>query len=185
MSQRISMRQAARVKAGLIAAHGTRLSVAGEEVSCFPTPGQLAGVDSIAGLNAEKVDRLKAVARAALDGKLDPDRLRQLGDEAGPASVRDIPGIGPFWSSGIYLRGCGIVDVFPDEPLAIAALGHLHGLGDSPARRDIDRLTDVYRPFRMWVCFLLRVAANRGLIPGVIERAGSIRRAAVTRKAGA
>jgi len=95
MSQRISMRQAARVKAGLIAAHGTRLSVAGEEVSCFPTPGQLAGVDSIAGLNAEKVDRLKAVARAALDGKLDPDRLRQLGDEAGPASVGTFPASGP------------------------------------------------------------------------------------------
>lgn len=184
MSQRISMRQAARVKAGLIAQHGTKLSVAGQQVGCFPTPEQLAGIDSIAGLSAEKVDRLKGVARAALDGKLDADRLRQLGDEAGPASVRDIPGIGPFWASGIYLRGCGIVDVFPDEPLAIAALGHLHGLGDAPTRADIDRLTEAYRPFRMWVCFLLRVAANRELIPGVRERSGAIRRAAGTRRQG-
>ncbi|MDQ6885468.1 MAG: DNA-3-methyladenine glycosylase 2 family protein [Candidatus Dormibacteraeota bacterium] len=178
MSQRISMRQAARVKAGLIAEHGTRLLVAGEQVGCFPTPDQLAGIEAVAGLSAEKVERLKAVARAALDGKLDADRLRGLGDEAGPASVREIPGIGPFWSSGIYLRGCGIVDVFPDEPLSIAALGQLHGLGDSPARRDVDRLTQAYRPFRMWVCFLLRVAANRGLIDSVSERAGAIRGAA-------
>ncbi|MDQ6709942.1 MAG: DNA-3-methyladenine glycosylase 2 family protein [Candidatus Dormibacteraeota bacterium] len=178
MSQRISMRQAARVKAGLIAEHGAKLRVAGEQVGCFPTPEQLAGVKSVPGLSGEKVERLKGVARAALDGRLDADRLRELGDEAGPASVRDIPGIGPFWSSGIYLRGCGIVDVFPDEPLSIAALGHLHGLGDSPARREVDRLTDAYRPFRMWVCFLLRVAANRGLIEGVSERAGAIRRAA-------
>jgi len=36
----------------------------------------------------------------------------------------------------------------------------------------------VYRPFRMWVCFLLRVAANRGLIGGISEREGAIRRGA-------
>lgn len=178
MSQRISMRQAARIKAGLIAEHGTKLLVAGEQVGCFPTPEVVAGIKAVAGLSADKVERLKAVARAALDGKLDADRLRELGDEAGPASVREIPGIGPFWSSGIYLRGCGILDVFPDEPLSVAALGHLHGLGDSPSRRDVDRLADAYRPFRMWVCFLLRVAANRGLIDGVREREGTIRQAA-------
>jgi DNA-3-methyladenine glycosylase II len=132
----------------------------------------------VPGLSSEKVERLKGVARAALDGKLDAERLRALGDEAGPASVREIPGIGPFWASGIYLRGCGIVDVFPDEPIAIAALGNLHGLGDTPRQDQIKRLTTVYRPYRMWVCFLLRVAANRGLIPGVGERQGAIRRAA-------
>jgi 3-methyladenine DNA glycosylase/8-oxoguanine DNA glycosylase len=87
----------------------------------------------------------------------------------------ELRGIGPFWSQGIYLRGCGIVDAFPDEPLAIAALGHLHGLGDRPPRAELDRLTDFYRPFRMWTCFLLRVAAGRGLIDGVRGREGTIR----------
>ena len=130
------------------------------------------------GLSAEKTDRLRGVARAALDGLLDPDRLRALGDEAGPASVLQIPGIGPFWSQGIYLRGCGIRDVFPEEPLSIAALGHLHGLGDRPDAATVAELTDLYRPYRMWVSFLLRVAANRGLVPGVSGREGGIRRGA-------
>lgn len=178
ISQRISMRQAARIKATLIAEHGHPLMVAGEVVGCFPVPERLAAVASVPGLSAEKVERLKGVAQAAMAGTLDADRLRALGDVAGPASVREIPGIGPFWASGIYLRGCGIVDVFPDEPLAIAALGHLHGLGDAPNSAQIGSLTEVYRPFRMWVCFLLRVAANRGLIGGVSERQGAIRRAA-------
>lgn len=178
ISQRISMKQAARVKATLAAEHGGRLQVAGQEVGCFPTPQQLLGVESVAGLSDEKIERLRGVARAALAGKLDADRLRSLGDEAGPASVRDIPGIGPFWASGIYLRGCGIVDAFPDEPLSVAALGHLHGLGDRPDPDSLARLTEVYRPFRMWVCFLLRVAANRGLISGVSGREGTIRRRA-------
>lgn len=184
ISQRISMVQAARIKARLIAEHGHTLRLAGEEISCFPVPERLDRIDSVPGLSAEKVERLKGVARAALDGTLNVDRLRALGDEAGPASVRAIPGIGPFWASGIYLRGCGIVDVFPDEPLSIAALGHLHGLGDSPAQREIDSLTARYRPFRMWVCFLLRVAANRGHIRGVSDRHATIRRGAAARKRG-
>jgi hypothetical protein len=87
-------------------------------------------------------------------------------------------------ADAIYLRGCGIVDAFPDEPLSIAALGHLHGLGDSPDARSIERLTQVYRPFRMWVCFLLRVAAGRGLIEGIGHREGAIRRGAAARKRG-
>jgi 3-methyladenine DNA glycosylase/8-oxoguanine DNA glycosylase len=79
------------------------------------------------------------------------------------------------------LRGCGIVDVFPDEPLAIAALGHLHGLGDRPDAAALQTLTDRYRPFRMWVCFLLRVAPGRGIIPGIAGRETSIRRSASKR----
>jgi DNA-3-methyladenine glycosylase II len=178
ISQRISMQQAARVKAVLIAEQGHPLSVAGERVSCFPVPERLAGIKSVPGLSAQKVERLNAVAQAALAGKLDPERLRSLGDEAGPASLLEIPGIGPFWASAIYLRGCGIIDVFADEPISIAALGNLQGLGDTPSPEQIDRLTTAYRPFRMWVCFLLRVAANRGLVAGVGERQGAIRRAA-------
>ena len=118
------------------------------------------------------------MAAAALDGLLDADRLRALGPVDGPASVRAIPGIGPFWASGIYLRGCGIVDEFPDEPLSVAALGALHGLGDRPDAEAIAHLTDAYRPYRMWVTFVLRVAANRGAIPGLTGRESEIRRAA-------
>jgi DNA-3-methyladenine glycosylase II len=178
ISQRISMRQAARVQDDLLAEHGHQLSVAGQEVRCFPEPERLLRIEAVPGLSAEKIDRLKGVARAALDGRLDPKRLHALGPEDGPASVRSIRGIGDFWSQGIYLRGCGIVDVFPAEPLAMAALGHLHGLGDRPSPTELRQLTDRYRPYRMWVCFLLRIAAGRGLIPGVAGREGAIREAA-------
>jgi DNA-3-methyladenine glycosylase II len=175
-SQRISMRQAAAIKARLIAEHGHPLTLGGVEVRCFPTPEALLEVKAVPGLSAEKVERLHGVARAALASVLDCDRLRELGDEAGPDSVRVIPGIGPFWASGIYLRGCGIQDVFPDEPIAIAALGRLHGLGDDPSADQVRDLTDTYSPFRMWVCFLLRVAVNRGLIEGVAGNEMTLRR---------
>jgi DNA-3-methyladenine glycosylase II len=176
MSQRISMAQAAAIKARLIAEHGHPLQLGGVEVRCFPGPERLLEIESVPGLAAEKVARLHGVARAALAGVLDCDRLRALGDEDGPASVRVIPGIGPFWSSGIYLRSCGVQDVFPDEPVSIAALGRLHGIGDDPTAAQVRELTHVYAPFRMWVCFLLRVAVNRGLIDGVAGSEMSLRR---------
>jgi DNA-3-methyladenine glycosylase II len=100
-----------------------------------------------------------------------------LGDEAALAALRTIPGIGPFWSSLIYLRSCGIRDIFPDEPLAIAALGHLYGLGDRPAPEMVRAITERFSPYRAWVCFLLRVAVNRGLLPGAAGREVAITRA--------
>ena len=178
LSQRISMRQAAAVKARLLEAHGHPLRVGGQDVVCFPTPERLLQVAAVPGLAAEKVERLHGVARAALAGLLDADRLIELGPVAGPESVRVIPGIGPFWSSGIYLRGCGIVDEFPDaEPISVAALGRLHGLGDQLSAAQLQDLTDKFGPFRMWVCFLLRVAVGRGLIEGVAGREMALRRA--------
>lgn len=177
ISLRISMRQAAVIQGRLIAEHGHALRVAGAEVQCFPVPERLLAVTEAPGLSSEKVERLHGVAHAALNGLLDADTLRALRDEAAPAALRAIRGIGPFWASGIYLRACGIRDVFPVEPLALAALGTLHGLGHAPNAAAVLALTERYRPYRMWVCFLLRVAAGRGLIAGITEQAGAIRRA--------
>ena len=100
-----------------------------------------------------------------------------MGDVTGPESVRAIPGIGPFWASGIYLRGCGIQDVFPvEEPISVAALGVLHGEGLEIGPERAQALALAYRPFRMWVCFLLRVAVGRGLITGIAGREMELRR---------
>jgi DNA-3-methyladenine glycosylase II len=178
LSQRISSRQAASIQDRLVAEYGTRIEVGGGEAWAFPTPERLAQLTEFPGLAAAKVDRLRGVGLAALNGLLDADKLRALGPVDGPASLRTIAGIGPFWSSGIYLRASGVVDEFPEEPLSVAALGIIHGLGERPDPETVARLTDAYRPYRMWVAVLLRVAANRGAIPGLSGRESEIRRAA-------
>lgn len=159
ISQGISMRQAAALQHRLLEEHGDRLRLDGGEVIAFPTPARLLEIRSVPGLAAVKVERLHGVAAAALAGKLDPYRLRELGEEAGPESVRAIPGIGPFWSSAIYLRAAGVTDVFPSEPKSIAALAALKGLDHLPSRAELEALVEPYRPWRMWACVLLRVAA--------------------------
>jgi len=184
IAQRITTSHAARVVAELVRAHGEVVRLEDESIGVFPRPDRLLDVTTIPSLPLVKVDRLHAIARAALDGKLDAERLRRLGDELGPQSLRFLPGIGPFWASAIYLRACGIRDVFPDEPITIAALGTLHELGAPPPRPAIERLTEPYRPYRMWVAFLLRVAAARGIIGDVSGRAAEIRASAAATRAG-
>lgn len=171
------MRQAAVLQDRLVDAAGETVGVGGGQAHVFPHPEALRHLDTVPGVPAAKLARLHGVAEAGLRGVLDAARLRDLGMEAAVESLRTIPGIGPFWASAIYLRALGVADVFPDEPVSIAALGRLHGLGDRPAAADIARLTDLYRPWRMWACYLLRVAAGRAdLIPGVRGREMSIRR---------
>src|ERR1700682_3203920 len=178
LSQRINTTQAASIKKRLIDAHGTTFTVGGAEVGCLPSPEKILAVKSFPSIPAVKMERLHGVAKAALDGLLDADHLLSLGNKA-PDAVRVIPGIGPFWSQGIYMRTCSVTDVWPVEPLSNAALGALHGLGDEPSAHDIARLTDAYRPWRHWVCVLLRFAAGRGYIPNVDGREGPIRRRAL------
>jgi DNA-3-methyladenine glycosylase II len=161
ISQRISMRQAAVIQRRLVETHGHRLTLGDQEVIAFPTPEWLLQVEAVQGLSSEKVNRLHAVARAARQGLLDPHHLRDLGPEKGPESVPAIPGIGPFWSSGIYLRAAGVTDVIPQEPKALHALATLKGLDHIPAGAELESFLDPYRPWRMWACVLLRVAANR------------------------
>jgi DNA-3-methyladenine glycosylase II len=180
LSQRINTTQAASIKKRLIAAHGTTFEIGGVEVGCIPTPKKMLAIKTFPSIPAVKLERLHGVAKAALDGLLDADHLLSLGDKA-PDAVRVIPGIGPFWSQAIYMRTCGVTDVWPVEPLSNAALGVLHGLADEPSATDVERMTELYRPWRTWVAVLPRIAAGRGYIPNVEGREGQIRRAARSR----
>jgi DNA-3-methyladenine glycosylase II len=180
LSQRINTTQAASIKRRLMVTHGTTFKVGSVEVGCVPSPETLLTIETFSGMPAVKLERLHRVAQAALDGLLDADHLISLGDKAQDA-VRAISGIGAFWSQAIYMRTCGVTDVWPEEPLSNAALGALHGLGNEPSAKDIARITETYRPWRTWVAVLVRFAAGRGHIPNFAGREGRIRRGARSR----
>lgn len=143
ISQRISRGQAARIK--------DRLLFDG----CFPPPQRLLELEVIPGLPAPKVERLRGIAHAALRGDLDPVRLAALGDAA-PEFLRRLPGIGEFWSQGIYARACTAPDAFPGEQASLDAIEALYG-----PDYDVAEITDRWRPYRMWVTVLLRLTVAR------------------------
>lgn len=181
ISQRISTAQAANIVRGLVEAHGPKVDAAGTTVGVFPPPAKLLEIESIQSLPGAKIERLHGIARAALDGQLDAAVLRALPAAEALERLRALPGIGDFWSSGIWLRACGVADRFPDEPISIAALGALHGLGDHPSPAKLAELTAKYQPFGMWIAFLLRVAVGRGLLGDIAGREMAIRRSSERR----
>ena len=106
---------------------------------CFPPPARLLELDAIAGLAA-------------------------MGESA-PGFLRRVPGIGEFWSWGIYARACTAPDAFPGEQASLDAITELYGLESSPSGQQLAEITDRWRPYRMWVTVLLRLTAARQARP--------------------
>ena len=155
ISPRINMKQAAKLKMGLAAEHGDAVTLNGRVHPVFPSPKQLLEVASYPGLSEEKLARLKGIAIAALEGKLDPDRLRAMDERTALEELQQLKGVGPWTASHVLYRGAALVDALPTaEPRILHGLAHAYGL-KSATVETLEELSEGWRPFRMWVCVLL------------------------------
>ena len=161
LGQRISRRQSAVIKRGLANRLGDRPTVAGVPVPAFPRPSRLLELMDHPGLSAEKVRRLRGLAQAALDGRLDTDRLREMPPEDALRELRELPGVGPFTAEATLFRGCGVADGLPgSDELGRTVIRDLYG-GPDPTAADVEQIAEAWRPFRMWAVVLLRVGWTR------------------------
>jgi len=166
LSQRRHRTQATAVRRRLSAAHGHVFELPGGKLEAFPTPAELLGVDSFPSLEAQRIDRLHAVARAALDGHLDPAQLLAMPSEDAMVALQQLPGIGPMYAGLILLRSTGATDILTlAEPRLASYVGHFYGLKRSATPAEIAKLGDPWRPFRTWTCVLIRVAGDRDGLP--------------------
>ncbi len=157
ISQRMRMSQAAAIKRRLAEQLGEAVSIHGERRLTFPSPTRLRQLHAFLGLTEQKLERLRALADAALAGRLDAERLRSLPPEQALAELRTLPGIGPFGAELILLRGAGAADVLPDnEPRVLQSVTQAYGLPHEPTPAEFAALARPWRPFRTWVCVLLR-----------------------------
>jgi DNA-3-methyladenine glycosylase II len=162
LSARRPARQMARVRDALSAAHGTTFTLAGQRWHSFPTPSALLDVEEFPGIPEPKLTRLHAVAQAAWDGRLDPARLAAMDPAAAMASVRELPGIGPFYAALIVVRACGLADVLvTNEAIALGSIADLYDLDGPPSAAELERIAEPWRPFRTWAVVLIRAAASR------------------------
>lgn len=157
VSSRVQQRQAQRLRGAM----SERLEVDGVALDVWPAPERLLGRDAIDGLPAAKVERLHAIARAALDGDLDAAMLSALPADEAILRLQDLPGIGPFWATLIALRAVGPTDALAlGEPRMRRAAARAY---DRPElERDDDAfvaLAETWRPYRTWVSVLLRATA--------------------------
>jgi len=165
----ISMAQASRIKARLVAEHGDEVSLAGARVRAFPSPERLLDVTHLPGLPAGKLARMHGIARAALAGELDAERLRGLGEERAKAALRTLEGVGPWTAAAIWLRGTGVRDsLAAEEPRCLAAAARLDGKSAPLTPAELATRAEPWRPYRTWVIVLLRFAL--GPNPGEVAR---------------
>lgn len=162
LSARRPARQMAQVRQRLAEAHGSSFDLAGQRWHAFPTPRALLAVSDFPGIPELKLTRLHAVARAALDGELDVDRLTSVDPDTAMAQLRELPGIGPFYASLVVIRSCGLADVLVvNEATALDAIRALYGLPAPPTADQLAELAERWRPFRTWAAVLLRAVPPR------------------------
>jgi DNA-3-methyladenine glycosylase II len=162
ISQRRHRTQAAAVRRRLSREHGRVFSAPGSELEAFPTPAQLLRIDSFPSLEPQRIDRLHAVARAALSGRLDPERLLAMTPEEALADLQSLPGIGPTYATLILLRSTGATDILTfGEPRLPAYVSHYYGLAAPATPQELAVIADAWRPYRTWAAVLMRVAGDR------------------------
>ena len=162
IGQRIAMRQARVVKDRLSAEHGDPIEIGGQVVRPFPRPQRLVDIAEVQGISAVKVARLRDLARAAVGGVLDTERLRALPEDEALSQLRTLPGIGPWTAQAILMRGCGLADSLPlEDDISRTAVATLYGLPEPPDDATWTAMSDAWRPYRMWATVLLHMAWRR------------------------
>ena len=152
---RMSMKVAARIKMDIARTHGTAVELHGRTHHVFPAPRELLVLAQAPGLGDEKVARLRGVAQAALDGLLDAEGLRGMGEASALVQLQSLRGIGPWSASHIYYRGAAPIDALPlTEPRVLHGLSQMTGEAVPDAAAFV-RAAESWRPFRMWVAVLL------------------------------
>lgn len=157
LSQRVRISQGAALRDRLV----RELGAAG----AFPAPEALLRADL--DLPGRKAEYLRAVAEAALDGRLDAATLRALDPAAALARVRTILGIGPFAAELVVIRGANAPDLLPAHEGRLEQEIRLrYGPGDQAQR------AEAWRPLRSWAAVHLRALREERASTGTGRRAG-------------
>jgi DNA-3-methyladenine glycosylase II len=164
ISARRPASQAASVRTALGDQFGASFELAGRTLHAFPQPEALAALDDFPGLNAQKIERLRGVARAAIDGALDVGHLHRIGPERAYDEVQRLKGLGPFYAGLVVVRASGFADAMlaTAEPKLLRHAGRLFGLDGPATLEQLAQRAEAWRPFRTWVTVLIRLAGERG-----------------------
>jgi DNA-3-methyladenine glycosylase II len=163
ISARRHRNQAASVRDRICAELGAAFTIAGEQVRAFPLPGRLLEAETVPGMAPMRVGWLHAVARAALDGALDPAALAAIEPQQAMEHLQRLPGIGPAYATLILLRATGVADTMTfTEPRVADYVARFYGSGPGPASHaELETISQAWRPFRTWAMVLIRVAGDR------------------------
>ena len=142
LGQQVSVTGATTLAGRLVEQHGTPVpGIAPLGLThLFPEPRTVAKADLTAiGLPRARAGAISALARAVADGDLELDRTG-AGLDATVATLRALPGFGPWTAHYVAMRACGERDAFPASDLGLRRV-----LGDDP-----EAAAERWRPWRAY-----------------------------------
>jgi DNA-3-methyladenine glycosylase II len=161
IGQRVSIKQRQAIQKKMAEQLGETFEIDGQKFSAFPTPQVLLDLKDFPGLNDKKLDRLHGVAQAAIDGELDRSHLLKVPVDEALNSLQELPGIGPFYASGILYRGAGIINDLTDDDLTKFAIQQVYNLPTQPTQEEVLKIAENWRPYRMWCEVLIHIWLRR------------------------
>jgi len=101
------------------------------------------------GLSGNKMAALRDLSARTLDGRLELDRMGGLSDDDARAQLTAVRGIGS-WTADMFLLGqLGRPDILPAGDLGIRrAVMEAYGLDKMPSEREVEAISDPWRPNR-------------------------------------
>lgn len=161
IGHRISIQQRRTICQAMAQQMGEGVQVGETTLYAFPRPQVLLELSAFKGVNDVKIQRLHAIAHAALDGLLDRAFLRSQPVERSLEMLRSLPGIGPFFAQGILMRGAGLLDDVTDDEVTKEAVQLAYKLAKLPDQHEVLQIAEAWRPYRMWAAVLLHVWLRR------------------------
>ena len=101
------------------------------------------------GISPQKLSYLRDLTRCTLENVICFRRISRASDEAAIEELIQVRGIGR-WTAQMYLIfSLGRPDVFAPDDLGLRnAMQRLYGLGVKPARLELERIAELWRPWR-------------------------------------
>jgi DNA-3-methyladenine glycosylase II len=117
-----------------------------------------------AGLSAAKLRSIRAIAFAVAEGSLDLSELACMADADVSATLRTIPGLGPWSVDMALIFGLGRLDVLPVGDLGFRfGVRDMLGLEAAPSPQDLEELATPWRPYRTIATWYFW--RSRGFVP--------------------
>ncbi len=159
IGQSISIASAMATQRRLALSFSAPIVIDGRELVPLPTAGQLAEapVELIraSGVTWKRAEALKVIAREESDGNLPATNADA---EAVTRDLRALPLVGPWTAASALLWGLGAPDVYPSGDVALLRAARVAYDNDGMTMKDLDRLSEGWRPYRALATRLLWTA---------------------------
>lgn len=143
VGQQLSVAATRRTLARIEARFGGRLPSPADVLSTEPAQFRDAG------LSWRKISTVRELAERLSDGRLDPDVLAALADDALIAVLTEIPGIGPWTAQGALIIALGREDVVLPGDLALRkAVRATYRIDHLPTEQEVLAIAEKWRPYR-------------------------------------